>query len=107
MVYDKEKHKRLNQEHLDNPQPGDYWHECFTPCCVVVRVDPDSGDVFLCKTIQSRPEDKWTWDVKKIERMEKVEFKKFLSYSHSKELGTYADVVPEAHKWILDFVEEL
>jgi len=38
----------LNQEALDNPQPGDYWHEMFCPYFVVVAVNGPDITVLSC-----------------------------------------------------------
>lgn len=37
-----------NQQALDNPTPGDYWHERFQPYFIVVDVDNDSYTVLSC-----------------------------------------------------------
>ncbi len=37
-----------NQEALDNPQPGDYWHEMFCPYFIVVKVDGEKITVLSC-----------------------------------------------------------
>ena len=33
-----------NQQALDNPRPGDYWHERFSPYFVVVNQEGDQLD---------------------------------------------------------------
>jgi hypothetical protein len=39
---------QLNQEALNNPQPGDYWHEMFCPYFMVVNVDGPNITVLSC-----------------------------------------------------------
>lgn len=34
-----------NLEHIRNPIMGDYWHEMFSPVCVVVSVSEDAVEV--------------------------------------------------------------
>lgn len=38
----------LNQQALDYPKPGDYWHERFCPYFLVVRVNGDEYTVLNC-----------------------------------------------------------
>jgi hypothetical protein len=40
--------KEKNQEALDNPQVGDYWHETFCPYFLVVAVRDDKITVLSC-----------------------------------------------------------
>ena len=40
--------KLQNQQALDNPQPGDYWHERFSPYFVVVNREGDQFRVLSC-----------------------------------------------------------
>lgn len=42
------KQDQLNQEALANPQPGDYWHERFSPYFVVVNREGDQFRVLSC-----------------------------------------------------------
>ena len=37
-----------NQQALDNPRPGDYWHERFSPYFVVVNQEGDQFRVLSC-----------------------------------------------------------
>lgn len=39
---------KLDQHALDNPQPGDYWHERFSPYFMVVQVNGDDITVLSC-----------------------------------------------------------
>ena len=37
-----------NQQALDNPRPGDYWHEMFCPYFVIVNKEGDKYRVLSC-----------------------------------------------------------
>lgn len=37
-----------NQQALDNPRPGDYWHERFSPYFVIVNQEGDQFRVLSC-----------------------------------------------------------
>jgi hypothetical protein len=37
-----------NQQALDNPRPGDYWHEMFSPYFVIVNREGDQYRVLSC-----------------------------------------------------------
>ena len=93
---DYEQMKVVSDTHLRDPQPGDYWHEMFSPVCVVLEVLPHC--IVLCRKIQALPQDKWTWNLAQRETMSRTEFKKWLSYSHSVP-GTWAQVIPRHHAW--------
>lgn len=59
-----------NLEALNNPKPGDYWHERFTPYFMVVHCDGDKITVLNAlpdKGINAKVSsiDGWTFDVKK------------------------------------------
>ena len=86
-------------EHLANPQFGDYWHECYTPVCVVIGRTANS--VVLCRKTKSTDENRWTWDVSKVETLSLDEFAKWLRYSETN-LHTWALVDPgnERMKWV-------
>lgn len=48
MSYDSEKQKLENQQKLDNPRVGDFWHEMFSPYFLVVDVKNDDITVLSC-----------------------------------------------------------
>lgn len=48
MAYDHVAQKALNQEALDNPQPGDYWNEMLCPYFLVVQVKGNDITVLSC-----------------------------------------------------------
>ena len=70
MPYDHKEQQRRNQAALDNPQPGDYWHEMFCPYFLVVHVDGDKITVLNCidtygPSARTPVEDGWIFDVSK------------------------------------------
>ena len=48
MNYDYEERKVKNQQSLENPRIGDYWHEMFCPYFLVVDVKDDDITVLSC-----------------------------------------------------------
>ncbi len=93
-----EEQDRLNREHMANPQVGDYWHEAFTPICVVLGRDGD--EAILCKRTKEASPNHWTWDLRQVERITLKAFAEWLSYkSESVKNKTWAWVEPGAHRW--------
>lgn len=94
-----DENNELCQEHLSQPQVGDYWHEMFAPICVVVG--KTDSTVTICKKTKSVDDNHWTWDTSIIEVMQLEDFKKWLCYkSDSMKDKTWCRVVPEGHKWV-------
>ena len=96
--------QKTNMEHLENPEPGDYWHEMLTPICVVLGVTPT--EVLICKEREYLPGDRWTWDLGKIVKMSKEDFRKWLTYDTDCS-KTWCRVRPGAHKWAVDYFMEV
>ncbi len=48
MSYDPKEQELKNYKALQNPQPGDYWHEMFCPYFVVVHVKDEKYTVLSC-----------------------------------------------------------
>lgn len=75
MTYDYEQKKLENQQGLENPRIGDYWHEMFCPYFLVVDVKDDDITVLSCLGgIYTRKhelnakidtKDGWTFDLSK------------------------------------------
>ena len=40
-----------NKEHEQNPQPGDYWHEIFSPYFIVVEYDKENDLVYYADEV--------------------------------------------------------
>lgn len=39
--------EKMDEDHFENPRPGDFWHECFSPVFIVLEVCEDG--VFICE----------------------------------------------------------
>lgn len=95
----------VNDEHVANPRPGDYWHECYAPVCVILGVA--AGCVIYCEHILNRPNNRWTWDLSKRSFQTLAEFSKRMHYESEnlRHMCIY-NVEPEHHKWVLDHLED-
>jgi hypothetical protein len=97
---------RRNSEHLADPRPGDYWHEMYTPACVVLARDGDH--VTLCRTTKAAGPDKWTWDLNRAVRMPLAEFVGWLCFkSEALKDKTWASIEPGWHEWAAKAYEEM
>lgn len=85
-----------NLRHADSPQPGDYWHEMFSPTCLVIAVSNFS--VSLLKSVVEVDKDHWTFDVSKVTTMGRREFRKWLCYETIPN-KTVGDVIPKRKRW--------
>jgi len=108
--------KELNQEALDNPQVGDYWHERFSPYFLVVAVKGEKITVLSCvggpnsfnrkhelnARINNLLADSWSFDYSKHMVVDKEWIKKMVTYSSIP--GFVADVVRGTK--MIDIVEE-
>ena len=56
--------KVLNQEALNNPARGDYWHEMFSPAILVLEVT--DGNVLMYHKTKAVDKGRWSWDVSEI-----------------------------------------
>lgn len=96
--------KRRDAEHLADPQAGDYWHEMFTPICVVLGRTDDG--VWICKKTKTKADDdgRWTWDLAQFERMTSAAFRSWLTYGGTGDLAeqTWCSVLPGRHAWARD-----
>lgn len=84
------KMEKQSIKHAKNPQPGDYWHEMFTPILLVLKVT--RKQVIFLEKVKAVGKDRWTWDVEKVSVLPRKEFKKKLYYSTMPK--TWCDVVP-------------
>lgn len=83
----------LSAKHANSPEPGDYWHEMFTPVLVVLDVGERS--VVICDKVKAVDEDGWTWDLSQVTAVPKKEFGDRLRYkSDAMKHKTWATVVP-------------
>lgn len=84
----------LNHKHANDPKVGDYWHEMFSPCFLVIDRSRFSVS-FLHKTKEADAHH-WTWDTSKIETVAIKDFANRVSYkSESMKDKTWCDVVPD------------
>lgn len=90
--------EEVNRVHCEKPEPGDYWHEMFSPVALVLAVSAYHV-AFLKHT--NNDKDGWTWDTSKVDAMTPAEFAKFLKYGGSGPLSqkTCGDVVPNWKHW--------
>jgi len=89
MGWNKE-HEPINRQHLENPEPGDYWHEMFMPYVHIVAVKGDKLTVYR-KTIDV-DKNHWRWDESNPSTMTKAELRQLVTYETIP--GFVADVVP-------------
>jgi len=102
---DRDEQQKVNLKHAVDPQRGDYWHEMFCPIRVVLHVTEDTV-TFCEKTKQTKP-DHWTWDIDKVCRVFKDEFRQGLEYqSVPMKDKFHADVVPGAHVVFADYYRD-
>jgi hypothetical protein len=85
-----------NKQHVADPQPGDYWHEMFTPVCLVL--DASKFHVaLLCDA--KHVSGGWNWDTSKVTVLSRAAFVAKLMYEQQVDQGTWCDVVPEWAHW--------
>ena len=101
MKYDQQ--VELNKEALENPQPGDYWHEMFSPYFVVVDVKDLKYTVLSCMggpdSWNRKDElnamidmgDNWRFDYSKSMVVDRAWIEKAVKYGNIE--GFVADVV--------------
>jgi hypothetical protein len=101
MVFNPDEQERLNRQHAENPAPGDFWHEMYCPCWVVLRVS--DGSVTVCEKTRSTDDKHWTWDISVSLTMAKTEFTDRLRYNPAPMTDKYwCDVMPERDKVFAD-----
>lgn len=88
----------LSVEHRANPEPGDYWHECFVPYFVVLAVG--ARDVLVCRKTKEVDSGHWTWDLGHTVTLSRERFEKAISYETMPD-KTAAIVVP-GHTWAVE-----
>src|SRR6266487_4051314 len=96
-----EEQEAKNNEHIKNPQPGDYWHDMFCPIAIVLAVTEES--VTFCEKTKEIDHDYWTWDLSIIKKVWKEDFGKNFYYDSEKMKDkTWCDVGSKTH---IDVVE--
>jgi hypothetical protein len=97
------KYDELNQEALEKPQPGDYWHERFLPYFIVVDVKGTDITVLSClggershdrkhePNAKIEVKDGWYFDYSKYMVVDQAWIKKAVTYDSID--GFVADVI--------------
>lgn len=98
-IFPRDERDDLADKHATDPQPGDYWHEMYTPVCVVLGVA--AGMVIYCENTKPASPNTWTWDLSVRQAKSLEDFKRMLEYGPSVPGRYYANVEPELHKWVL------
>lgn len=76
MTYEERQHQNLR--HIENPMPGDYWHEMFAPYHVVLAAD-DTYVTICDKTIDCG--NGWTFDLSETKQITHLEHRNLVTYS--------------------------
>lgn len=100
--HDFAKQDALNLEHTLRPEPGDYWHEMFSPQFLVVSADGAFVEFLDAKTHVMPFQDGYAWNVEEAPtRMTLEQFAERVRYGPSMGTKTWCDVVPNAkgHAW--------
>jgi len=91
-------YNEINERHLADPQPGDFWHEMFSPY-VVILARVETQLIVYRKRIDVPP-NHWTWDTDSPSFMTLDELRKLVTYGTIP--GFVADVTPGHHKSFAD-----
>ena len=70
----------LNVKHEKSPQPGDYWHERFTPYFIVIRHDKKTDTVFYVDD-KIYVDDYFKFDFAKVKSLPRTELFKQVHYN--------------------------
>ena len=68
-----------NVKHEKSPQPGDYWHERFTPYFIVIRHDKQTDTVFYVDD-KIYVDDYFKFDFAKVKNLPRTELFKQVHY---------------------------
>ena len=107
-MFDRSEQMKKNIEALNNPQPGDYWHEMFCPYFLVVRVQGPKITVLSAvggpKSFNRKDEicaridvdsGHWTWDLDRHMVVDRAWIEKLVKYDSIE--GFCADVSQNEH----------
>ena len=70
----------LNVKHEKSPQPGDYWHEMFSPYFIVIRHDKKTDTVFYVDD-KIYVDNYFKFDFAKVKRLPRTELFKQVHYN--------------------------
>lgn len=95
--------KELNQEALNNPQPGDYWQEMFNPYFLVLRVIGDN--IVIVDKRKDVGKDYWVWDLDECKVVDRAYISRKVKYGSID--GFCADVMRDKHKPFIEAYNEM
>lgn len=89
-MFNRTEQNTLNNQAIEDPQPGDYWNEMLCGTCVILEVEKDQ--IILCKTKEYPFPDQqqWRFNLTKLHKTTKSQFAKWISYKGC--ALTWADV---------------
>ena len=96
-----EERQVLNQKHIENPQPGDFWHEMFAPYHVVLAVT--DSHVIICDKKVSVDSHHYTFDMSETKTISHLEHRDLVTYKTMRDKFV-ADVVPNSK--LMSMVQE-
>lgn len=110
MAWTKDERDSTNRAHLIAPEAGDYWHDMFAPCCVVLVVYPSTKTLLACGRTKAVTEDRfgeWTWNLDDTQTWTFDGFAEMLSYKYGDLKGKpCCDVAPRSHADIAEYWRE-
>lgn len=92
--------RKIMMKQLIDPQPGDYWHEMFSPFCLVVGRQGETVQIYHERINVDKGY--WSWNPETLKSISLSEFKKNLSYNTID--GFHSDVIRNS-KSMRAFVE--
>jgi hypothetical protein len=93
----------LNQQHVDNPQPGDLWTERYSiPYHVVLAVSADRRHITLCRKKMDSGPAHFTFDVTQAETITLEEHAAIVTYRSLPGPRFVADVRPDRLPMVVD-----
>ena len=100
---DSEQRDARNRMRIADPQPGDYWHEMFSPYFVVIEREGDK--VLICDKRKTMG-DGWTFDLTACRYMTIAELRHEVTYGTMPDKFV-ADCSLKSHMWAVDLYREM
>lgn len=88
-----EERQLLNKKHIEDPQPGDFWHEMFSPYHVVLAVA--DNHVIICEKTKPTDAHHYTFDLSETKTISHQEHRDLVTYQSMRDKFV-ADVVPNS-----------
>lgn len=88
-----EERQELNKKHIEDPQPGDFWHEMFSPYHVVLAVA--DNHVIICDKTKPTDWHHYTFDLSETKTISHQEHRDLVTYKSMRDKFV-ADVVPNS-----------